>query len=201
MDTRISSPSPSVDTTTTIRSPRTKPGVYATNSSIRFYPVCSRTEIKNLILGEVQDEEISTTVQQLWISVNLARLQRIHGLTEKIKNRISGMKRKRPKESREPKKPKRSRPAKEPITEEHPVEQPVIGNLPNRSALSNQRGDPPRCQKPSPRSMKQVKPSKNQPDNSTESPVKVKDADTTTITRGKNHIFFNLVWGLVFQRN
>ena len=102
------------------------------------------------------------------------------------------MKRKRPKESREPKKPKRSRPAKEPITEEHPVEQPVIGNLPNRSSSSNQRGDHPRCQKPSPRSMKQVKPSKNQPDNSTESPVKVKDADTTTITRGKNHILFGL---------
>ena len=152
-----------------------------------FILFARETEIKNIILGEVQDEEISTTVQQLWISVNLARLQRIHGLTEKIKNRISGMKRKRPKESREPKKPKRSRPVKEPITEEHPVEQPVIGNLPNRS--SNPRGDHPRCQKPSPRSMKQVKPSKNQPDNSTESPVKVKDADTTTITRGKNHIF------------
>ena len=200
MDTRKSS-SPSVDTTTTIRSPRTKPGVYATNSSLRFYPVCSKTEIKNIILGEVQDEEISTTVQQLWISVNLARLQRIHGLTEKIKNRISGMKRKRPKESREPKKPKRSRPAKEPITEEHPVEQPVIGNLPNRSSSSNQRGDHPRCQKPSPRSMKQVKPSKNQPDNSTESPVKVKDADTTTITRGKNHILFGLGGWYIFQRN
>ena len=147
---------------------------------------------------DVQDEEISTTVQQLWISVNLARLQRIHGLTEKIKNRISGMKRKRPKESRESKKPKRSRPAKEPITEEHSVEQPpVIGSLPNRSSSANQRGDHSRCQKPSPvpRS-KQPKPSKNQPDNSTESPVKVKDADTTTITRGKKPLF---IWyiGLV----
>jgi hypothetical protein len=157
LDTRNSS-SPSVDTTTTIRSPRTKP-------------------------GEVQDEEISTTVQQLWISVNLARLQRIHGITEKIKNRISGMKRKRPKEPSKPKKQKRSRPVKEPITEEHPVEQPVIGNLPNRSSSSNPRGDHPRCQKPSPRSTKQVKPSKNQPDNSTESPVKVNTADTTTILR------------------
>ena len=147
---------------------------------------------------DVQDEEISTTVQQLWISVNLARLQRIHGLTEKIKNRISGMKRKRPKESRESKKPKRSRPAKEPITEEHPVEQPVIGSLPSRSSSTNQRGDHSRCQKPSPQS-KQVKPSTKQPDNSTESPVKVKDADTTTITRGKNHILFGS--GLVFQRN
>ena len=147
---------------------------------------------------DVQDEEISTTVQQLWISVNLARLQRIHGLTEKIKNRISGMKRKRPKESRESKKPKRSRPAKEPITEDHSVEQPpVIGSLPNRSSSANQRGDHSRCQKPSPvpRS-KQPKPSKNQPDNSTESPVKVKDADTTTITRGKKPHF---IWyiGLV----
>ena len=113
------------------------------------------------------------------------------------------MKRKRPKESREPKKPKRSRPAKEPITEEHPVEQPVIGNLPNRSsASSNQRGEHPRCQKPSPRSIKQVKPSKNQPDNSTESPVKVKDADTTTITRGKKpHFIWFGVGGWYFQRN
>jgi len=150
------SPYPRVDTTT-IRSPRTKP-------------------------GEVQDEEISTTVQQLWISVNLARLQRISGLTEKIRNKISGMKRKRPKEtSRETKKPKRSRPVKEtqpPIKEEEPpVEQPVIGSLSNRQH---------QYQKPSPvprSSNKQsVKPSKN-PDNSTESPVKVKDADTTTITR------------------
>jgi hypothetical protein len=119
---------------------------------------------------EVQDEEISTTVQQLWISVNLARLQRISGLTEKIRNRISGMKRKRPKESRETKKPKKSRQSqKEPIETDQAIEQPVISRCPQP--------------KPSPNHIrKQVKPNKN-PDNSTESPVKVKDADTTTITR------------------